>query len=108
MALHLAGAAPRAAVLLPALLADCQLTCLASSPTPTPNNPMQGMVGAWEATCGPLDQYAMRHSRAFANLCNAGLQPPMLGAVAAERCGSATAATAPVQLVGPDAHVAAA
>jgi legumain len=37
------------------------------------------MVAAWEVACGPLGQYGMRHTRALANLCNAGLGP---GAVA--------------------------
>ena len=71
----------------------------------------QGMVGAWEAACGPLDQYGMRHTRAFANLCNAGLPPAALGDAAGGVCGGATAAVAsaatvgPSRLVGPDAHV---
>lgn len=63
------------------------------------------MVGAWEAACGPLDQYGMRHSRAFANLCNAGVAPHALRAAAGGQCGGAAGA---VQLEGPDAHVAAA
>ena len=35
----------------------------------------QGMVAAWEAVKGPLDQYGMQHTRAFANLCNSGVTP---------------------------------
>jgi legumain len=37
------------------------------------------MVGAYEQRCGRLDQYTMRHTRFFANLCNAGLLPNALG-----------------------------
>jgi legumain len=36
---------------------------------------LRGMVAAWEGSCGPLGQYGMRHTRALANLCNAGLGP---------------------------------
>jgi legumain len=50
------------------------------------------MVGAWERACGTLDQYGMRHTRALANLCNAGLQPSQLGGAAAAACGDAPAA----------------
>eukprot|EP00887_Chlorella_sp_A99_P007632 scaffold20.g7632.t1 len=60
---------------------------------------LRGMVDAWEEACGPLDQYGMRHTRAFANLCNAGLAPPALRAAAAASCSSAPAA----RLVGPHA-----
>ncbi|KAL4452145.1 hypothetical protein ABPG75_007807 [Micractinium tetrahymenae] len=65
---------------------------------------LRAMVGAWEGACGRLDQYGMRHTRAFANLCNTGLRPADLGAAAAEGCttGSSGAAV----LIGPDAHVA--
>ena len=38
------------------------------------------MVGAWESQCGKLDQYGMQHTRAFANLCNAGVAPVSLRA----------------------------
>lgn len=41
---------------------------------------LQGMVGAWESQCGKLDQYGMQHTRAFANLCNAGVAPVSLRA----------------------------
>jgi hypothetical protein len=36
---------------------------------------------AWEGRCGQLDQYGMKQTRLFANLCNAGLQPQALAAV---------------------------
>lgn len=83
-------------------------------PTTPPTHPLtpplatpravQGMVAAWERACGPLDQYGMRHSRAFANLCNAGLRPAALGAAAAEQCRAVGAGP---KLIGPDAHLAA-
>lgn len=65
---------------------------------------LRGMVAAWEASCGPLDQYGMRHTRAFANLCNLGVAP---AALAANSCGG-PAVGAGSKLVGPDAHIAAA
>lgn len=55
---------------------------------------LRGMVGAWGAACGPLDQYGMRHTRAFANLCNLGVVPEALGAAAAASCGAAAVAEA--------------
>lgn len=39
---------------------------------------LRAMVGAWESTCGKLDQYGMKHSRLFANLCNHGVAPAHL------------------------------
>lgn len=53
---------------------------------------LRGMVAAWGAACGELDQYGMRHSRAFANLCNAGVPPAALGAAAAAACAEAATA----------------
>ncbi|KAJ9523778.1 hypothetical protein QJQ45_019971 [Haematococcus lacustris] len=54
---------------------------------PNPHQPLvdswdclRGMVRAYEVRCGRMDQYSMRHTRLFANLCNAGLQPAQLGA----------------------------
>ncbi len=48
------------------------------------------MVGAWEEACGKLDQYGMQHTRAFSNLCNAGVPPAALGAQAAATCKTGT------------------
>lgn len=47
---------------------------------------LRGMVAAYSAACG--GQYAMRHTRLFANLCNAGLAPRQLKSalVAAKAC----------------------
>jgi len=33
---------------------------------------------AWEGACGVLDQYGMKLTRMFANLCNVGVQPQQL------------------------------
>lgn len=54
----------------------------------------QGMVGAWDAECGKLDQYGMQHTRAFSNLCNAGVAPAVLRAQAAQTCRETGAAIA--------------
>ncbi|WIA16428.1 hypothetical protein OEZ85_013117 [Tetradesmus obliquus] len=42
---------------------------------------LRGMVQAWEGRCGQLDQYGMKQTRLFANLCNAGVQPHALAQV---------------------------
>ncbi|KAI8102410.1 hypothetical protein M9435_006012 [Picochlorum sp. BPE23] len=34
---------------------------------------LRNMMYMWESKCGPLGQYGMKHSRAFANICNLGL-----------------------------------
>ncbi|KAG0554538.1 hypothetical protein KC19_12G098600 [Ceratodon purpureus] len=34
---------------------------------------LKSMVRTFEASCGPLTQYGMKHMRAFANICNAGV-----------------------------------
>lgn len=56
---------------------------------------LRGMVRAWQDACGsdPTDmdrQYAMKHTRLFANLCNAGLSEDALAEVLEHTgCGSA-------------------
>lgn len=40
------------------------------------------MVEAWEEGQGPLSQYGMQHTRTFANLCNLGVAPQLLGEAA--------------------------
>jgi legumain len=57
-------------------------------------NCLRGMVAAWESTCGRLDQYGMRHTGAFAGLCNAGLAPKALASVAPSVCGERVSAIA--------------
>lgn len=39
---------------------------------------LRNMVQAWEGACGVLDQYGMKLTRMFANLCNVGVQPQQL------------------------------
>ncbi|RMZ57140.1 hypothetical protein APUTEX25_003597 [Auxenochlorella protothecoides] len=68
---------------------DCLRTIVMSNDK---MHPLQDMVGAWEGVCGALDQYGMRHSRAFANLCNAGVRPAELGTAAALACTDADVA----------------
>ena len=43
-------------------------------------------MGAWQNTCGKLDQYGMQYSRLFANLCNAGISVETLGQTASGVC----------------------
>lgn len=45
---------------------------------------LRGMVGAWQAACGPMGEYGMRHTRMLANLCNAGVRPMALMEVMAD------------------------
>lgn len=52
----------------------------------------QGMVGAWERTCGALDGYTMQYTRAFANLCNFGFNPASLATSLEPLCSTAQVA----------------
>ena len=54
---------------------------------------LQKSIGAWEAACGPLGQYGMRHTRAFANMCNDGLGAAAVTELAASACSLAHLAT---------------
>ncbi|KAG0613884.1 hypothetical protein M758_6G136500 [Ceratodon purpureus] len=47
---------------------------------------LKSMVRVFESSCGLLTQYGMKHMRAFANICNAGVDPLKMGTVAAEAC----------------------
>lgn len=47
---------------------------------------LRNMVAAWEESCGPLDQYGMKNTRTFANLCNAGIGPHGLRTAAQQTC----------------------
>ncbi|KAG6541699.1 hypothetical protein Mapa_016964 [Marchantia paleacea] len=49
---------------------------------------LKAMVRAFESKCGFLTQYGMKHTRAFANICNAGISVAKLSAAAAEVCAS--------------------
>jgi legumain len=48
---------------------------------------LKAMVSTWESACGQLDQYGMQHTRTFANLCNAGVNPDQLLDTAISTCG---------------------
>ncbi|KAK9868632.1 hypothetical protein WJX84_003492 [Apatococcus fuscideae] len=50
---------------------------------------LRGMVGAWESSRGPLDQYGMQHTRAFANMCNLGVTPAAFGAIVSKMTSGA-------------------
>jgi len=47
---------------------------------------LRAMVSEWTTACGPLDQYGMKHSRAFANLCNLGVDPQLFASAASLAC----------------------
>ncbi|RCV25887.1 hypothetical protein SETIT_5G201900v2 [Setaria italica] len=49
---------------------------------------LKSMVRAFEAQCGSLSQYGMKHMRSFANICNAGILPDAVSKVAAQACTS--------------------
>jgi len=44
---------------------------------------LRAMVKAWSTAYEPLDQYGMKHTRVFANLCNLNVSPETLHAAAA-------------------------
>jgi len=47
---------------------------------------LKSMVRQFESKCGQLTQYGMKHTRTFADLCNAGISPESLGEVADKAC----------------------
>lgn len=54
-----------------------------------PNQPLHLLqVRTFEAQCGSLAQYGMKHMRSFANICNAGILPEAVSKVAAQACTS--------------------
>jgi legumain len=54
-----------------------------------PDKPLYFLqVRAFEAQCGSLAQYGMKHMRSFANICNAGILPEAVSKVAAQACTS--------------------
>jgi len=58
---------------------------------------LRDMQQAWQETVGPFDQYSMRHTRLFANLCNSGLNHQAVLAVsAASRGGGGSESQLPV------------
>ncbi|PAN17745.1 hypothetical protein PAHAL_3G153500 [Panicum hallii] len=50
---------------------------------------LKAMVRAYEAQCGPLAQYGMKHMRSFANICNAGVGEDAMAKVASQACAVA-------------------
>jgi len=46
----------------------------------------KGAVDAFEATCGRLGNYGMKHGRSLANLCNAGFSPLDISAAGKQVC----------------------
>ncbi|CAM6083781.1 unnamed protein product [Calypogeia fissa] len=51
---------------------------------------LKKVVRTFESKCGPLTQYGMKHTRAFANICNAGTDMEKVSHAASEACGSST------------------
>jgi legumain len=51
---------------------------------------LKKVVRTFESKCGPLTQYGMKHTRAFANICNAGADMEKVSHAASEACGSST------------------
>lgn len=47
---------------------------------------LKSMVRTFERSCGPLTQYGMKHMRAFANICNSGLDATKMATAASETC----------------------
>ncbi|KAK9102232.1 hypothetical protein Sjap_019486 [Stephania japonica] len=47
---------------------------------------LKNMVSTFETHCGSLAQYGMKHMRAFANLCNAGVSKEQMAVVSAQAC----------------------
>ncbi|CAN6486403.1 unnamed protein product [Victoria cruziana] len=47
---------------------------------------LKSTVEAYEEECGPLDQYGMKHMRAFANVCNQGVPVDVIRAACVEAC----------------------
>ena len=50
-------------------------------------------VRAFEASCGPLTQYGMKHMRAFANICNAGIDTAKMAVASSKACTSSPTAS---------------
>ncbi|MQL80215.1 hypothetical protein Taro_012674, partial [Colocasia esculenta] len=48
---------------------------------------LRKMVRIFETYCGSLNQYGMRHMRAIANICNAGISKDVMAAAASQACG---------------------
>ncbi|KAA3490671.1 vacuolar-processing enzyme-like [Gossypium australe] len=49
---------------------------------------LKEMVRTFETHCGKLTQYGMKHTRSFANICNAGIQTEQMVEASAQACTS--------------------
>ncbi|KAJ4847408.1 hypothetical protein Tsubulata_046524 [Turnera subulata] len=49
---------------------------------------LKEMVRTFETHCGSLSQYGMKHMRALANICNAGIQKEQMAEASAQSCAS--------------------
>ncbi|OWM63444.1 hypothetical protein CDL15_Pgr022189 [Punica granatum] len=47
---------------------------------------LKGLVRTFETHCGSLSQYGMKHMRAFANICNAGITKRQMAEASAQAC----------------------
>ncbi|KAG7673394.1 hypothetical protein Ndes2526B_g03161 [Nannochloris sp. 'desiccata'] len=59
---------------------------------------LRAMVKAWSTAYKPLDQYGMKHTRVFANLCNLNVSPDSLYAAAASTVLLGEAGIEPVEI----------
>jgi hypothetical protein len=53
-------------------------------------------VRTYEASCGPLTQYGMKHMRAFSNICNAGIDTAQMSAAASKACAAIQCLSVPI------------
>ncbi|KAJ1263551.1 hypothetical protein BS78_09G194200 [Paspalum vaginatum] len=49
---------------------------------------LKSVVRAYERHCGPLERYGMKHMRAFANICNAGVGDEAVAKAATQACAA--------------------
>ncbi|ONK69978.1 uncharacterized protein A4U43_C05F28930 [Asparagus officinalis] len=47
---------------------------------------LKSLVRSFEASCGSLSQYGMKHMRSLANFCNAGIKKETMAEVSAQAC----------------------
>ncbi|KAL6533988.1 hypothetical protein OROHE_013821 [Orobanche hederae] len=47
---------------------------------------LKSLVRTFEAYCGSLSQYGMKHMRSFANICNAGVKTEQMAEASAQAC----------------------
>ncbi|CAK9212424.1 unnamed protein product [Sphagnum troendelagicum] len=57
---------------------------------------LKSMVRTFESSCGVITQYGMKHMRAFANVCNAGLDATKMASVADQACGGRLGPWSPI------------